>query len=337
MPDELLVRCFILVGEDADLSVARGSHHCSTHFYIRDIRLADLSAGISGNDQNFVEYNGRTWLPGDFFHLDGLPGFDTVLSSCCFNDSVHRLPPCEIAWPRWPYGTSETRPMRRKYTFFNAHVNHSELEIQSLLSSIPSVKTVVIAGLGNPGTEYEETRHNVGFMAIDALAHSFKIRKFNHVRLSDWAAQEIVLCDAAEPVKIILVKPQTFMNSSGLAIAPLLKEHGVSLKDLIVIHDEMDLPVGYARVSFNASSAGHRGVGSIVDACGGKGFARIRVGIDKPQRPDGVIDYVLSGFSKTEWASFIEVIARVPAIVRTIICEGVMIAQDRFNRKVVQD
>jgi len=81
--------------------------------------------------------------------------------------------------------------MRRKYTAFRAHVNCSQLEIGLLPSSIPCVKTFMIAGLGNPGPEYDETRHNVGFMAVDAIGHSFKVRRFNHNRLVDWAAVEL--------------------------------------------------------------------------------------------------------------------------------------------------
>src|SRR5450756_2485414 len=113
--------------------------------------------------------------------------------------------------------------MRRKYTVFEAPVNRSQLEIWPLPSSIPSVKTIMIAGLGNPGPEYGETRHNVGFMALDAIAHSFKVRRFNHNRLAQWAAVDLALCDEPEPVRIVLVKPQTFMNSSGVAIAPMMK------------------------------------------------------------------------------------------------------------------
>lgn len=227
--------------------------------------------------------------------------------------------------------------MRRKYTVFEAAVNRSQLEIGPLPSSIPSVKTIMIAGLGNPGSQYDETRHNVGFMALDAIAHSFKVHKFNHNRLAYWAAADLTLCDEAEPVRIVLVKPQTFMNSSGVAIAPMMKERNILLEDLIVIHDEMDLPVGTIRVSFNATAAGHNGVRSIADNCGGQRFVRVRVGIEKPRRKDGVIDFVLSRFSRSEWPIIIDVIAKSPTVVRTIVCDGLMVAQEMFNRKVVKD
>ena len=227
--------------------------------------------------------------------------------------------------------------MRKKYTVFDATVNRSQLEIGLLLSSIPCVKTILIAGLGNPGSEYDETRHNVGFMALDAIAHSFKVRRFNHNRLAYWAAVDLALCDEPESLKIVLVKPRTFMNSSGVAIAPMMKERNILLENLIVIHDEMDLPVGTVRVSFNATAAGHNGVRSIADNCGGKGFVRVRVGIEKPRSKDGVIDYVLSRFSRSEWPTIIDVIAKSPTVIRTIVCDGLMVAQEMFNRKVAKD
>lgn len=227
--------------------------------------------------------------------------------------------------------------MRRKYTVFGAPVNRSELEIGPLPSSIPSVKTILIAGLGNPGPEYDETRHNVGFMALDAIAHSFKVHRFNHNRLAHWAAVDLAFCETPELVRIVLVKPQTFMNTSGVAIAPMMKERNISLENLIVIHDEMDLPVSAIRVSFNATAAGHKGVRSIADNCGGKGFIRVRIGIGKPNSSDGVVDHVLSRFSRSELASIIDVIAKSPTVARTIICDGLMAAQDMFNRKVAKD
>ena len=227
--------------------------------------------------------------------------------------------------------------MRRKYTVFEAPVNRSQLEIWPLPSSIPSVKTIMIAGLGNAGPEYDETRHNVGFMALDAIAHSFKVHRFNHNRLAHWAAIDVALCHGPELFRIVLVKPQTFMNSSGVAIAPMMKERNILLENLIVIHDEMDLPVGAVRVSFNATAAGHKGVRSIADNGGGKGFVRVRVGIEKPHSKDGVIDFVLSRFSRSEWPTIIDVIAKSPAVVRTIVCDGLMAAQAMFNRKAAKD
>ncbi|MHB8106464.1 MAG: aminoacyl-tRNA hydrolase [Candidatus Cryosericum sp.] len=199
------------------------------------------------------------------------------------------------------------------------------------------MKTIMIAGLGNPGAEYHETRHNVGFLALDAIAHSFKVRKFNHNRLADWAATDLALCDDPEPVGIVLVKPQTFMNSSGVAIASMMKERNILLENLIVIHDEMDLPVSNVRISFNASAAGHNGVRSIAENCGGKGFVRVRIGIGTSGSRDADIGFVLSRFSRSDWPTIIDVIAKSPLIVRTIVCDGLMAAQEMFNHRVAKD
>ena len=224
--------------------------------------------------------------------------------------------------------------MLKKYRAFPRDVNGSQLEIMLLLSTIPCVKTIMVAGLGNPGPEYENTRHNVGFMAADAIAHSFRMRRFNHNRLADWSVSEVALCDGQEPVKIVLVKPQTFMNNSGVAVAAFVSQHQVLLENLIIVHDEMDLPVGSLRVSFNASSAGHKGVLSIAEHLGSKGFVRLRLGIGKPDEPSEVIDHVLSRFSRSELPVMIDTIAKTPAAVRMVVCDGVMAAQDTFNRRV---
>src|SRR5450759_80392 len=136
------------------------------------------------------------------------------------------------------------------------------------------------------------------------------------------------------------------VNRSQLEIWPLpssipsvkmIMERNILLENLIVIHDEMDWPVGTVRVSFNATAAGHNGVRSIADNCGGKGFVRVRVGIEKPRSKDGVIDYVLSKFSRSEWPTIIDVIAKSPTVVRTIVCDGLIAAQEMFNRKVAKD
>jgi PTH1 family peptidyl-tRNA hydrolase len=232
-----------------------------------------------------------------------------------------------------PEDALEPGRCEEKYTWFGPDVNSSRLEMRRLLSSIASVKTKIIAGLGNPGSEYEETRHNVGYMAIDVLAHSFRIRKFHRERLMHWAEADVVLCTDGEPVKVVLVRPQTFMNTSGIAVGRLLAKYSAPLEDLIVIHDEMDLPVGLLRVSFDASSAGHRGVHSIAATCGGNGFTRVRIGIQKPSERGDVIDYVLSKFNRSELKDVQEALFKTPDVVRSIICDGVMTAQSLFNRK----
>ncbi len=169
------------------------------------------------------------------------------------------------------------------------------------------MKTILIAGLGNPGKEYAKTRHNAGFVFADYF------RKENRENFSDWAMNkklkaEISLGKLAGK-KIILLKPQTFMNLSGEAIAAALKYFKISIRsirgetsnNLIVVHDEIDLPLGTFRISRDSSSAGHKGAQNVIDALGTKNFARLRIGVNS--RTDKRIStekYVLGKFTATE-------------------------------------
>jgi len=144
---------------------------------------------------------------------------------------------------------------------------------------------ILIVGLGNPGKKYTKTRHNVGFRIIDALEKSF---------------------DSAQDKKVVLLKPDTFMNNSGKAVRETLTYYKVPTRNLCVIHDEIDLPFGTIRISKNSSSAGHKGVQSIIDELKTKNFTRVRIGI----RPEpkiqsqkskiGTTNFVLKNFTKGE-------------------------------------
>ncbi|MBQ6110401.1 MAG: aminoacyl-tRNA hydrolase [Alphaproteobacteria bacterium] len=148
-------------------------------------------------------------------------------------------------------------------------------------------KPILIVGLGNPGTEYELTRHNVGFMAIDALAP----------KDSGWKKEKNALTTRCEidGHKVILAKPQTFMNNSGDAVLPLMTFYKIPLENLIVIHDDMDIRVGDKKEKIGGTSAGHNGIKSI-DAAIGNEYKRIRIGIGHPRDFDSPIppvDWVL--------------------------------------------
>ncbi|MGE5454520.1 MAG: aminoacyl-tRNA hydrolase [Methylocystaceae bacterium] len=151
----------------------------------------------------------------------------------------------------------------------------------------------VIVGLGNPGSEYKDTRHNVGFMAVDLIINQTKARTVRTkqravVKKAVWLGEEV-----------LLVKPLTFMNLSGEVVAPLLKLHRLSLAELLVIYDDLDLALGRVRIRSQGSSGGHKGMQSIVARTGGTEFARIRVGISHPGAGE-VIEHVLSPFSRSE-------------------------------------
>ncbi len=150
----------------------------------------------------------------------------------------------------------------------------------------------LIFGLGNPGKKYENTRHNIGFIALDRLAENlgltFNRTKFNAVYAEGNMGTE----------KVILVKPQTFMNLSGESVQPWVDYYDVTEEDIVVIYDDMDLPVGKIRLRVKGSSGGHNGMKSIIQHLGTQEFNRIRVGVGRPYPKQTVISHVLSRFSK---------------------------------------
>lgn len=183
----------------------------------------------------------------------------------------------------------------------------------------------LIAGLGNPGREYQNTRHNIGFLSVDALATRWGLR-FGRKR----ARAEVAEGDACGQ-RVILAKPQTFMNNSGEAVRGLLKLSNLTPSDLLVIADDLDLPFGRLRLRASGSSGGQRGIQSIINQLGTNQFARLRVGIGRP--PPGVdpIDYVLTRFTATENAELPEILDRLVAGVEAWLTEGVDAAMSSVN------
>jgi len=144
-----------------------------------------------------------------------------------------------------------------------------------------------IIGLGNPGHQYYKTRHSIGFRIIDALANRYG----GEWRVKDsMEIAEIMIHDK----KVLLIKPQTFMNASGKVIPYLLKQ-GIKPENILVIHDELELPLGKLKLRFGGSARGHNGLRSIIDVIG-KEFARLSFGIDRPERKEDVASYVLQNF-----------------------------------------
>ncbi len=155
-------------------------------------------------------------------------------------------------------------------------------------------------GLGNPGPEYSGHRHNVGFRCVDRLAERHRLRSWQRVH------RALVAEGTIAGQSVVLAKPQTFMNLSGQSVKPLVSQYGVAPGDLLVIHDDLDLPLGVLRLRARGSSGGHKGVQSIMDALGSQDFPRLRIGIGRPTREDP-IEYVLSDFTldeaiEIEWA-----------------------------------
>ena len=152
----------------------------------------------------------------------------------------------------------------------------------------------LVVGLGNPGKEYENTRHNVGFMVIDELVRSLRIKKPLEEALS------LVYKTRIGGKEVILAKPQTYMNNSGAAVFNLLEEYNLSPENMLVVYDDLDLPLGSMRLRLKGSSGGHKGVESIIKYIGTQNFPRLRIGIGRPKKKEDVVKYVLSPFPPEE-------------------------------------
>jgi peptidyl-tRNA hydrolase, PTH1 family len=187
----------------------------------------------------------------------------------------------------------------------------------------PSGRWLVV-GLGNPGREYQESRHNVGFLVVDELARR------HGGRVVDRAAKSVTGRVRLGERELLLAKPQTMMNLSGAAVKALGGKYGVPLERTVIVHDELDLPFGRLRVRKGGSSAGNHGLDSIIAALGTREFARVRVGIGKP--PGDGIDYVLSPFTGAEREQLPAVIGRAADAVEVFTAHGVDRAMTDFNR-----
>lgn len=151
--------------------------------------------------------------------------------------------------------------------------------------------TFLIVGLGNPSEKYSKTRHNLGFMVADEL-----VKKTGAVSVNTKFNADIWTVKMDDATSFIM-KPSTFMNNSGQAVAPFMKSKKISPEHLILIHDDLDIPFGKIRISKDTSSAGHNGVQSVIDSLGTKDFTRVRIGIGRPTNEQPIEDYVLAKFS----------------------------------------
>lgn len=183
----------------------------------------------------------------------------------------------------------------------------------------------LLVGLGNPGAQYARTRHNIGFMVVDLLAHRARIpiiRRENNALVGRGT-----FCGK----DVVLVKPQTFMNASGEAVGPLARRYGVRLEEILVIIDDMDSPTGRLRFRPQGSSGGHNGVKSIAAALGTEAFARLKVGIGRPERD--AVNHVLSGFG-SEHALIEEAVSMAADAATCFLTQGIQEAMNRFNGKM---
>jgi PTH1 family peptidyl-tRNA hydrolase len=188
----------------------------------------------------------------------------------------------------------------------------------------------IICGLGNPGSAYQHHRHNVGFMVLEALASRWKLnfssRKFEG---------ELALGSVAGE-KVMLLKPQTFMNLSGTALGAAARFYKVSAEEVLVVHDELDLPYAKLQLKAGGGTGGHNGLNSIRDSWGEEAYARLRFGIGRPVGPNAkerVVPHVLGDFSSEEAPSLREHLTKAGDIASTWVSDGLLKAMNRWNGK----
>jgi len=187
----------------------------------------------------------------------------------------------------------------------------------------------LVAGLGNPGDKYENTRHNVGFMAADELAAGFRLSFQN----SRWDAQ--IARGEIEGIKVILAKPMSFMNLSGMPLYRIADFYKIKSGDVIVIHDDIDLAFGTIKIKEKGGHGGHKGVKSIMESFGGGEFIRLRIGVGRSATGLSVANYVLDNFSTDERAVIQKVIMRAKDAAVTVLCKGAKSGMNEFNNKLI--
>ena len=183
----------------------------------------------------------------------------------------------------------------------------------------------LVVGLGNPDDEYADTRHNVGFMVIDALAARYSIT------LKQKTTNYVFGRGFIEDQKAVLVKPLTFMNKSGVAVRDILFKFD-EIEDLIVVHDDLDLETGVVRIRKKGSSGGHRGIQSIIDCLGSKDFLRLKIGIGCSARMSAE-RYVLKPFNRQQRPVVEEAVEKSVDAISAILSNGVSYAQNKFHRE----
>ena len=187
----------------------------------------------------------------------------------------------------------------------------------------------IIIGLGNPGNAYKGTRHNVGFETIDKLSFDFNIKLKNNRRFRAYVGEGRI---GQSPV--LLTKPQTYMNLSGQSVKAILSYYKLPPSEIIVVYDDVSLPVGDIRVRERGSAGGQKGMVDIIAKLATDEFSRVRIGIgEKPENWD-LADYVLSRFPRSEWEAMIQGVTKAGDAVGFILKEGTAAAMNEFNRRL---
>jgi len=197
----------------------------------------------------------------------------------------------------------------------------------SFIGKVPEHKLRLIVGLGNPGARYENTRHNAGFMIVDKIARDFNIffdkRKFDCIFGRGFI----------EDVEVLLAKPMAFMNRSGPPIQQLAHFFRIQCKEMVVIHDDIDLVFGRLKIKEKGGHGGHNGIRSLMDAFGGGDFVRLRIGVGRSELGESVTNHVLGRFSVQNAEFLAQIISGGRDAVVTVLCKGTKAGMNLFNGK----
>lgn len=185
-----------------------------------------------------------------------------------------------------------------------------------------------IVGLGNPGLRYRGTRHNMGFLVLDRLA------KANHISVSAERFKSSYGAGRIDSWRVLLLKPMTFMNRSGEAVREAIDFFKIAAEDLIVIHDDLDLPLGRLRFKRRGGAGGHQGIRSIIEEVGKSTFVRLKVGIGRPPEGMDPADYVLSPFDEAEKELVERIVSRAAESIHVMLLEGIETAMSRYQKRM---
>jgi PTH1 family peptidyl-tRNA hydrolase len=188
----------------------------------------------------------------------------------------------------------------------------------------------LVAGLGNPGPEYTDHRHNIGFQVVEALARSHALTFSRRKEIKAHVAQGRIAGRA-----VLLAKPQTYMNLSGRSVGRLQRTYEIPPEQILIVYDDLDLPLGRLRMRPEGGSGGHKGMRSIIDVLGTQAFPRLRVGVDRPPGRMDPAEYVLRPFDEEEQELRDKVLERAVAAIECWLVDGIVAAMDKFNRPPV--
>jgi peptidyl-tRNA hydrolase, PTH1 family len=205
-----------------------------------------------------------------------------------------------------------------------------QMELVDEFNEMNDAERFLIVGLGNPGRKYRGNRHNIGFMAVDALAAAYKIES------SKVQNKAIVGNGRIQSQNVILAKPQTYMNSSGDAVGPLARFYKVPPENVLVVYDELDLPFGTIRLREKGGAGGHNGMKSIINHLG-QDFPRVRLGIGRPPGQMPVPAYVLQDFGKDDLPLLDDVLAEAIRAIEAYLRDGIQLAMSRHNKNLIDD